>query len=81
VSTSLSEAWVEAAPLMAELQRATEGGGVLVVKVDNERDTNVFTLVISGSKFGGRFFRQDGSDLMAILRNALAFCAEGTRKN
>ena len=75
-------AWVEAAPLMADLQQATANGAILVVKVDNERaDDNVFTVVITGTKFGGRHFRQDGSDLPAILRSALAFCAESTRRN
>jgi len=68
--------WNDAAPLIAELQRATESGGVLVIKIDNERDDGrVFTVVINGSKYGGKYFRGDGADLPAILRDALAFCA------
>ena len=75
MSTTPTADWAGAAPLLAELQQATADGAILVVKVDNERtDANVFTVVITGNKFGGRFFRQDGSDLVTILRNALAFC-------
>jgi hypothetical protein len=69
--------WADAAPLLVELQRATEGGGVLVVKIDNERTNGeVFTVVVSGPKYGERFFHTDGADLDAILRAALAFCRE-----
>jgi hypothetical protein len=61
---------------MAELQRATSDGGTLVVKVDNERDDGrVYTVGVNGSRYGGRFFRMDGADLVAILREALRFCA------
>ncbi len=70
-------AWLEAAPLLANLQQATANGAIFVVKVDNERsDTQIFTVVITGGKFRDRHFRQDGSDLVTILRNALAFCRE-----
>ena len=69
--------WSDAAPLLSELQRLTARGGMLVVKVDNERaDENVYTVVVSGSKYGGRFFRQDGADLVAMLRAAVAFCTQ-----
>jgi hypothetical protein len=68
--------WIDAAPLMSELQRATSDGGTLVVKVDNERDDGrVYTVVVNGSRYVGRFFRTDGADLVAILREALRFCA------
>jgi hypothetical protein len=67
--------WQDAAPLISELQRATADGGTLVIKVDNERrDANVYTVVIAGEKYGRRFFRRDGADLPAILRDALEFC-------
>ena len=68
--------WSDAAPLISELQRATARGGCLVIKIDNERaDDDVFTVVITGAKYGGRYFRKDGADLVGILREALDFCA------
>jgi hypothetical protein len=68
--------WSDAAPLISELQRATAGGGCLVIKIDNERtDDDIFTVVITGARYGGRFFRKDGANLLGILREALDFCA------
>jgi hypothetical protein len=73
--SALAPVWSDAASLLAELQRVTAHGGTLVVKVDNERDDgNVFTVVVTGSRYAGRFFRKDGGDLCAILRDALDFC-------
>jgi hypothetical protein len=67
--------WSDAAPLLAELQRATAKGGTLVVKFDGQRQRDNYTVVVSGPKYGTRFFRQDGADLVVLLRGALAFCA------
>ena len=67
--------WVDAAPLIERLQDATANGGVFVLKIDNEReDGNIFTIVVNGSKYGGKFFRKDGADLAGMLRAALEFC-------
>jgi hypothetical protein len=67
--------WNDAAPLLAELQRLSAGGGTVVVKIDNERqDGKIFTVVVTGARYRERFFRDDGADLVAMLRNALAFC-------
>jgi hypothetical protein len=75
VSTADSGSWITAAPLLDALQDATSDGGILVIKADNEReDRKIFTVVITGAKFGDRHFREDGGDLAAILKNALAFC-------
>ena len=75
MSATGANEWDDAAPLLAQLQRSTANGGVLVIKIDNERENGeVFTVVVSGTKYGGRFFRNDGADLMSILREALAFC-------
>ena len=72
-----ANAWGDAAPLLTRLQRATAGGGILVVKIDNERTNGkVFTVVVSGPKYGERYFHDDGADLSGILRAALAFCGE-----
>ena len=61
--------WGDAAPLISELQSATADGGCLIVKIDNERDDGrVYTVVVNGRKYGGRFFRKDSSDLVGTLR-------------
>ena len=66
--------WSEVAGLLALFDAIGRDGVSAVVKIDGGRaDTDVYTVVVSGPRLGEAFFRQDGSDLAALLRAAIAF--------
>lgn len=67
--------WREVAGLMAVFDAIGRQDGVnAMLKIDGGRvDGAVYTVVVSGTFFGERFFRQDGSDLAGVLRGAIAF--------
>lgn len=66
--------WQDAAGLMAVLDAIGREGVSAVVKIDGERaKESVYTVVISGPLLGDAFFRKDGSDLVALLREAVDF--------
>ncbi|MFT3848692.1 MAG: hypothetical protein QM739_08415 [Propionivibrio sp.] len=66
--------WTDAAGLMAALDAIGRDGANAVVKIDGARpDGAVYTIVISGAQLGEAFFRKDGSDLLALLRDAIEF--------
>jgi len=65
--------WTEIAPLMAVLDAIGRDGTSAVVKIDGERPIAVYTVVVSGKKLGESFFRKDGSDLVALLQDAIEY--------
>ena len=79
-STSTRVAWDELAPLMDGLERIGRSGSTALVKVDGARpDGAVYTVVISGGQLDETFFRKDGSDLPALLREGIAFYLANTK--
>ena len=71
--------WRDVAGLMAVFDAIGREGVSAMVKIDGGRpDGAVYTVVVSGARFGEAFFRQDGSDLAALLRAAIAFYQEAT---
>jgi hypothetical protein len=66
--------WHNTAGLMAAFDAIGRDGVNAVIKIDGARtDGNVYTIVISGTPLGERFFRKDGSDLASLLRDAIEF--------
>jgi hypothetical protein len=65
--------WKEAALLMATLEAIGRDGTTAVVKVDGGRPDAVYTVVVSGARLGESFFRKDGNDVLALLREAIEF--------
>ena len=69
--------WKGLAELLAAFEAIGRDGAVAIVKVDGERTNgDVYTVVVSGAKLGGRFFRKDGGELAALLQEALAWYAD-----
>lgn len=58
-------------PLIPAVSQAQSEGAVVLLKWDGERDTGGCTVVILRSDTGYSF-RQDGSDMAAVLAKALA---------
>lgn len=66
--------WRETAVLLAVLDSIGRDSMNAVVKIDGARmDGSIYTVVITGSKLGDDFFRKDGADLPALLREAIDF--------
>jgi|SRR6185437_12441786 len=66
--------WRDAARLLAAFDAIGSEGAIAVVKVDGERtDGWRYTVVVSGGRLGAVFFRKDGPDLNALLREAISF--------
>jgi hypothetical protein len=65
--------WKEAAALMAVLEAIGQDGATAVLKVDGGRPDAVYTVIVSGPELGESFFRKDGSDVLALLREAVEF--------
>ncbi len=66
--------WRESAGLLAVFDAIGRDGMNAVVKIDGARtDGAVYTVLITGPKLGDEYFRQDGGDLPALLRNAIDF--------
>ncbi|WP_133822029.1 hypothetical protein [Tahibacter aquaticus] len=66
--------WRDVAGLMAVFDAIGRDGVSAVVKIDGARpDAAMYTVVVSGPRLGEAFFRQDGSDLPALLSAAIAF--------
>lgn len=65
--------WREGAALMAILEAIGREGTTAVVKFDGGRLDAAYTVVLSGLQLGESFFRKDGSDLFALLRDAIDF--------
>jgi hypothetical protein len=71
--------WGNVAGLMAVFDAIGREGVSAVVKIDGGRlDGALYTVVVSGSRLGDSFFRQDGNDLAALLRDAIEFYKEAT---
>ena len=65
--------WSSAANLMATIEAIALDGAIAVVKVDGARPAAIFTVVISSPNLGEEFFRKDGTDVLSLLRDAVAF--------
>jgi hypothetical protein len=66
-------AWNAAAPLLQELDKHSNEGVTAIVKIDGERESQKYTVVLSGGQLGERFFRQDGDCLPTLLELAIDF--------
>jgi hypothetical protein len=74
IAATWVEVWRECAELLAALDAIGRQGGNALVKVDGARPDGAFyTVVISGGRLGEAFFRKDGADLPALLREAVSF--------
>ncbi|HEX9985079.1 MAG TPA: hypothetical protein VGF69_17600 [Thermoanaerobaculia bacterium] len=51
-------------------------GATAIVKLDGERGTNRYTVIISGGRLGVDFYRGDGDDLRKLLEEAVVFYDE-----
>ncbi len=70
-ASSAVSAWTQSASLLAALDAIGRSGGHALVKIDGERDgSQVYTVLVSGGRLGGDFFRRDGADLPTLLREA-----------
>jgi hypothetical protein len=68
------DAWRRVADLLAALDAVARDGGHALVKVDGGRTgEEVYTVLVAGGRLGEEFFRKDGADLRALLREALSF--------
>lgn len=64
--------WTDAAALMATFEAIGRDGTSAIFKVDGSRPAEPFTVVLSGPRFGDSFYRKDGSDAFALLRDAIS---------
>jgi len=70
------ESWSNSSRLLSALDAIGRDGGNALVKIDGGRnDSRVYTVVVSGGRLGDEFFRKDGSDLQALLLEAIGFWA------
>jgi hypothetical protein len=59
---------------LAAFEAIGRDGATALIKVDGQRsDESIFTVVVSGGPLGDVFFRKDGADLEALLREAVMF--------
>jgi hypothetical protein len=65
--------WRDAAALMATLDAIGRDGVTAVVKIDGGRPDAIYTVLVSGAQLGESFFRKDGNDPLALLRDAIDF--------
>jgi hypothetical protein len=71
--------WRDLAFLLAAFNAVGRTGTNALVKIDGARaDNRFYTVVLSGGQLGDAFFRNDGSELEPILREALAFYVQST---
>ena len=48
-------------------------GGVIILKLDGQRERDNCTVVVSGGGLGEEFFRKDGADLDGLIAQAIDF--------
>jgi hypothetical protein len=58
--------------LLQVLEVIANEGATAIVKMDGERSTNRYTVIISGGKLGTDSYRGDGDDLRTLLEEAVA---------
>ena len=68
------DSWRDSSRLLSALDAIGRDGGNALVKIDGGRnDGRVYTVVVSGGRLGDEFFRKDGSDLHALVLEAIGF--------
>ena len=73
-SHSSMDSWTKSLRLLSVLDAIGRDGGGAIIKIDAGRnDGRVYTVVVSGGRLGSEFFRGDGSDLHALLFEAIRF--------
>lgn len=65
-SDGIADGW----PLLKRIQSE---GSVVLVKLDGERETDCYTLVITGGLLGDDYFRKDSDDLVELIQEAVNF--------
>lgn len=66
--------WRDSAALLSVLDAIGRDGANALIKVDGSRpDGSIYTVVLSGGRLGEAFFRKDGADWSALLREAISF--------
>lgn len=71
------QTWSELARLLAAFEAVARSGVNAIVKLDGARPgPAIYTVVVSGGSLGEHFFRNDGAELKALLREALTFFIE-----
>jgi hypothetical protein len=69
--------WGRVSGLLAALDAVGRDGANAMVKIDGARPNGeIYTVVVSGGKLGDAFFRKDGADVDALLRDAVSFYRE-----
>jgi len=69
-------AWSSLADLLSSFQAIAEDGAVALIKIDGERITQRYTVVVTGPKIRECPFRMDGDNLRELLEEAIAFYAD-----
>ncbi|MBB2488166.1 hypothetical protein H5407_23305 [Mitsuaria sp. WAJ17] len=67
------EEWVRCADSLARLDCISRDGASVVVKMDGERDADMYTVVVSGGALGEDFFRRNGANVSELLEAAISF--------
>lgn len=55
------------------LNKISNEGSVVIVKLDGQRSQNCYTLLISDGLLGGEYFRKDGDDLDEMINEGANF--------
>jgi hypothetical protein len=77
LSATRVDEWRELSGLLAVLDAIGRDGANALLKIDGERPADtIYTVLISGGRLGQSFFRRDGGDLRALLREAILFYRE-----
>ena len=73
VSDADAAAWAEIGSLLQAIEAIVKDGATAVVKLDGERSTDRYTVIVSGGPLGAEFHRGDGDDLRKLLQEAIHF--------
>ena len=74
VTASHTSLWREAVELLGIFDAIGRAGANALIKIDGSRpDGSIYTVVISGGQLGDAFFRKDGTELPALLEEAISF--------
>lgn len=65
--------WTTSASVLGELDTFARNGEYVVVKIDSERSTSRYTVVVARGRLGTNVFHKDGDNLEDLLRQALDF--------
>lgn len=65
--------WTTAVNILSELDSFAQHGEHVVVKIDSERSSSRYTVIVARGQLGTAVFHKDGDSLEELLRQALEF--------